>query len=99
MYGFFIGCKSLTTVDISSFDTSNVRDMSSMFSGCFNLRTIYVSNSFVTTKVRTYSNMFYRCRKLVGGAGTAWNSSMENDLSYAKIDGGTSSPGLFTLKV
>jgi len=41
--------------------------------------------------------MFRGCTKLVGGAGTKYNSSYV-DKTYARIDGGTSNPGYFTAK-
>ena len=41
--------------------------------------------------------MFIDSSNLVGGAGTTYNSSFV-DKTYARIDGGTSSPGYFTLK-
>ena len=47
--------------------------------------------------VTSSSNMFYNTTNLVGGAGTTYNSSYV-DKTYAKIDGGTSSPGYFTAK-
>lgn len=58
-----------------------------------------VNTSNVTDKVTNASslNMFTSSTKLVGGAGTVYNSSYVNK-TYAKIDGGTSSPGYFTLK-
>ena len=34
MGGMFLGCKSLTSLDLSSFDTSKLTDMSRMFYGC-----------------------------------------------------------------
>ena len=37
MSGMFAGCTSLTTLDLSAWDTSKVTDMSGMFSGCFRL--------------------------------------------------------------
>ena len=87
----------VTTLDLSNFDTSNVTAMSNMFSDSTNLKTIYVSNKFNTDKVRYSTNMFRGCTKLVGGAGTKYNSSYV-DKTYARIDGGTSNPGYFTAK-
>ena len=86
-----------TTLDLSSFDTSKVTDMSGMFYKNTNLKTIYASDKFNTNSVSSSSNMFYNSTKLVGGAGTTYNSSYV-DKTYARIDGGTSSPGYFTLK-
>ena len=86
-----------TTLDLSSFDTSNVTDMSWMFSDCSNLKTIYASDKFNTNSVTSSSYMFTGSSNLVGGAGTTYNSSFV-DKTYARIDGGTSNPGYFTLK-
>ena len=87
----------LTSLDLSKFDTSNVESMSGMFLGSNNLKTIYVSNAFVTNKVTNSFNMFKSCNNLVGGAGTVYDAN-NVDITYARVDGGTSSPGYFTLK-
>ena len=86
-----------TTLDISNFDTSNVTNMGSMFRNASNLKTIYVSNKFNTDKVTSSTDMFSDCTKLVGGAGTKYDST-KTDKTYARIDGGTSNPGYFTAK-
>ena len=86
-----------TTLDLSSFDTSNVTDMSWMFFDSTNLKTIYVSDKFNTNAVTSSDHMFYDTTNLVGGAGTTYNRSYV-DKTYARIDGGTSSPGYFTAK-
>ena len=90
----FSGSKA-TTLDLNNFDTSKVTNMSYMFSSSTNLKTIYVSNKFNTDKVTSSTYMFNGCTKLVGGAGTKYNSSYV-DKTYARIDGGTSNPGYFT---
>ena len=41
--------------------------------------------------------MFYDCTNLVGGSGTRYDDS-HVDKEYARIDGGTSTPGYFTYK-
>ena len=94
MSWMFSGSKA-TTLDLNNFDTSKVTNMSYMFSSSTNLKTIYVSNKFNTDKVTSSTYMFYGCTKLIGGAGTKYNSSYV-DKTYAHIDGGTSSPGYFT---
>ena len=86
-----------STLDLSSFDTSMVTNMSNMFYNCTNLKTIYVSSKFVTNKVRSGTNMFTSDSNLVGGAGTIYDAN-NIDVIYARIDGGTSSPGYFTSK-
>ena len=94
MYAMFYRSQ-ITTLDLSSFDTSNVTDMSFMFNNSIKLKTIYASNKFKTDLVTSSSNMFYNSTLLVGGSGTTYNSSYV-DKTYARIDGGTSSPGYFT---
>ena len=88
---------TLSSLDLSNFDTSNVTNMSDMFANCSNLVTIYASEKFVTTKVTNDDSMFYNVTKLVGGAGTKYKVGNVSK-TYARIDGGTSSPGYFTRK-
>ena len=68
-----------------------------MFYSATNLKTIYASDKFNTGSVTTSTKMFTNSTKLVGGAGTKYNSSYV-DKTYARIDGGTSNPGYFTAK-
>ena len=98
MSGMFQSVK-IDPIDISSFDTSKVTNMYQMFMNSSNLTTIYASDKFVTNKVTVAdsANMFTGSTKLVGGAGTTY-SSTKIDKTYARIDGGTSSPGYFTSK-
>ena len=86
-----------TTLDLSSFDTSKVTDMKWMFRNCYNLKTIYVSDKFNTLNVNDSYLMFDSVYDLVGGSGTVYDHS-KTDATYARIDGGTSNPGYFTLK-
>ena len=59
----FNRCSSLTNLDVSHFDTSNVTSMSSMFSGCRGLTNLDVSN-FDTSKVTNMHSMFSGCSRL-----------------------------------
>ena len=93
----FWGCSGLTSLDLSGFNTSKVTNMGSMVIGCSRRTTIYASKSFVTTEVSSSTSMFKDCNNLVGGAGTAYNSSNANDHTYAHIDSATN-PGYFTAK-
>ena len=93
----FRNCINLTSLDVSGFNTSNVTDMSLMFFGCSMLKTIYVGEGWSTEKVTSGNDMFYDCRKLVGGNGTKYNLYYTN-YTYARIDGGTDAPGYFTYK-
>ncbi len=59
----FEGCSSLTSLDLSSFNTINVTNMSMMFSNCSSLTTLDLS-SFNTSKVTDMSYMFDSCLSL-----------------------------------
>ena len=98
MLWMFQESKFIEILDLSSWDTSNVTTMYQMFLECRKLKTIYASDKFVTTNVTNSRNMFSSTESLIGGAGTVWSSSNPIDNTYARIDGGTSSPGYFTLK-
>ena len=93
MNNMFYNSKA-TTLDLSNFDTSNVTNMTQMFGGS-QATTIYVSEKFVTTAVTNSTDMFTGSTNLVGGAGTKYDAN-HVDKTYARIDGGTSSPGYFT---
>lgn len=56
-------CISLTELDVSSFDTSNVRDMSYMFDTCTKIQKLDLSN-FDTSKVEKLFGMFDWCVNL-----------------------------------
>ena len=91
----FKNCSSLTVLDVSGFDTAKVTNMYSMFYGCSSLEAICASDRFVTDQVSYSSSMFQSCSKLVGGAGTAYDST-KTDKTYARIDGKGGLPGYFT---
>lgn len=98
--GMFSGCSNIKTLNLSNFDTSNVRTMFLMFSNCENLEKIYVSDKFVTTGLsdKLYSSgqsLFENCFKLKGEQGTAFSLGNDGAL-YARIDGGEDNPGYFS---
>ena len=66
MSDMFYNCYRLTSLDLSNFDTQNVKDMSGMFWNSSALKTIYVSDKFVTTEVSSGANMFKDCTDLKG---------------------------------
>ena len=59
----FYNSKYLTDVDLSSFDSKEVKNMSNMFCGCKNLKYIDLS-SLNTQNVTDISGMFGGCRSL-----------------------------------
>ncbi|MCR5455687.1 MAG: DUF285 domain-containing protein [Bacteroidales bacterium] len=63
MNSMFLGCSSLTSLDLSSFNTENVTNMSSLFAGCSSLTSLDLS-SFNTGNVTNMGGMFYGCSSL-----------------------------------
>ena len=63
MNNIFCNCSSLTSLDLSNFDTSLVTDMTSMFQGCYSLTSLDLSN-FDTSAVKSIVAMFYGCSSL-----------------------------------
>jgi surface protein len=59
----FASCSSLTSLDLSDFDTSNITNMKKMFSGCSSLTELDL-NSFDVSNVTNFYMMFNGCSKL-----------------------------------
>ena len=59
----FNGCNSITKIDLSNFDTSQVTNMYGMFNGCSSLTSLNLSN-FDTSQVTDMYGMFYNCKNL-----------------------------------
>ena len=63
MLCMFAGCKSLTSIDLSSLNTGKLTDMGQMFLNCSNLTSIDLS-TFNTAGVTDMSNLFSGCSSL-----------------------------------
>ena len=59
----FINCASLTSIDMSGFDTSQVTNMKDMFNGCSSLASLDLSG-FDTSQVTNMIDMFQNCSSL-----------------------------------
>ena len=59
----FYRCTSLTKIDLSNFNTDNVKYMNGLFSGCSSLISVDLSN-FKTDKVDDFGFLFRRCSSL-----------------------------------
>ena len=102
LWGTFYGL-TVSTLDISSFNTANTTDMGYMFANNANLTTIYVGNGWSTQSVAASEqtgsvgglDMFANCTSLIGGLGTLYDANNVNE-AYAHIDGGESNPGYLT---
>ena len=101
MKNMFKGCgtnsenNGFKSLSVSSFNTSSVTDMTGMFANCTTLQTIFASDEWSTASVTSSANMFQGCTSLRGGQGTFY-SPANADKTYARVDGGTSSPGYFS---
>ena len=76
----FYKCSSITSLNLSGFDTSNVTNMSGMFQKCSSITTLDLS-SFNTENVTTMSNMFNGCSALtrldISGFYTAYSPNVD----------------------
>ena len=86
----FSWCEGLNSLDLSKFDTQNVKYMNDMFWSSSALKTIYVSDKFVTTKVSSGGDMFKDCTSLKGAIDF---DASKTDHTYANYN-----TGYFTLK-
>ncbi len=84
MQGMFDDCESLTSIDLSHFNTGNVTDMQSMFAGCKSLTALDLSH-FNTENVENMAWMFCSCESMV-----------DLDLSTFNTDKVTSFLGMFS---
>jgi bacterial surface protein 26-residue repeat protein (3 repeats) (fragment) len=64
MTRMFLGCSSLTSLDVTNFNTAKVTDMSYMFQDCYALTSLYLTN-FNTEKVTNMESMFSSCKALI----------------------------------
>ena len=79
MAAMFLGCHSLTNLDVSHFNTANVTDMGWMFSACTSLTSLNISN-FNTENVTSMASMFGGCEELTTiFVGNGWNTSKVGD--------------------
>ena len=69
----------IVNLDLNSFNTSNVTDISYMFNNCSSLTSLDLS-SFDTSKVTNMSDMFYYCSSLTSLDLSSFNSSKVTDM-------------------
>ncbi len=60
----FNNCQSVKKLDVSSFNTENVKSMNAMFQTCPKLEKIIFSDNFNTSNVTKMANMFLNCSGL-----------------------------------
>ena len=66
MYYMFNACKSLTSLDVSKFDTSKVTSFLNIFTDCYSLTSIDFHNFDFTLSDKTYTGppLIHNCKKL-----------------------------------
>ena len=87
---------NLINLDVSHFDTSKETDMSGMFRDFNRLKTIDVSDQFITRNEAISYDKFKNCYYLVDGNGTAYDAN-HVDKDFARIYK-PGQPGYFTQK-
>ena len=70
----FYKCSSLTSLDVTHFNTAKVTSMGYMFSNCSSLTSLDVTH-FNTANVTNMSTMFYNCSKLTSLDVTHFNTA------------------------
>ncbi len=76
----FSGCKSLISLDLSTFNTEKVTKMGGMFSECQSLTSLDLS-TFNTEKVTNMGTMFGRCQSLTSLDLSTFNTANVTDMS------------------
>ena len=72
---------SLTNLDVSGWDTSNVMNMNGTFSNCYSLTSLDLSN-WNTEKVTNMSRVFSGCTGLTSLNVSNWNTGNVTDMSF-----------------
>ena len=80
-YCMFLGCKNMTSIDLSKFNSKNVTNISAMFRDCNNLTNIDLSN-FDTKNVTDMSGMFYGCNNLTNIDLSNFDTKNVTNMSY-----------------
>ena len=81
MFGMFKDCNNLKNLDVSRFDTSQVKNMGWMFAECGSLENLDVSR-FDTSQVKDMKCMFYKCGSLESLDVSHFVTDQVTDLSF-----------------
>ena len=76
----FRGCSSLTSLDVTNFNTALVNDMLGMFYDCIGLTSLDVTN-FNTASATNMSDMFRSCTVLTSLDVTNFNTALVTDIN------------------
>ena len=81
----FYGCSEITEIDLSNFNTSQIKYMNSMFRSCPSLISLNLLNCD-TSKVENMRDMFYKSKSLISLDLSSFNTSKVNDMEYMFCD-------------
>ena len=87
MSNMFYYCPALTTLDLSFFDTAKSPNTSNMFCDCDKLETIYVEGIDTQWQASSSTDMFARCKAIVGGTGITYDAGCVS-VNFAKANNG-----------
>lgn len=79
--GLFIYCKTVTSLDLTDWDTSNVVDMSYLFYDCNALIDLKIAN-WDTGNVKSFASMFNWCNALPSLDITNWHTHAVENISF-----------------
>lgn len=79
-------CSSIESIDLSSFNTSNVKTMRGMFCGCRELERIIFGIDFNASNVTDMSRMFFSCESLKSLDLSTFNASCVLDMTSMFYD-------------
>ena len=108
--GTFLSCNKLAVIDLSDVALGEIAYCGYMFSGCTELRKIYVrGNGDAGTSYRydfpetsnDCAGMFEGCISLVGGKGTRYSKvtgKEKDDYTYCRVDGVGGQPGFLSTR-
>lgn len=82
MENTFKACKSLTSLDISGFSTSSVKNMANTFSSCTVLESLTLPTDFVGASVTNMNRTFVACNALKSIDTSGWNAVGVKDMGY-----------------
>ena len=85
MVAVFSNCFSLKSLDLSSFDTSNVTSMRGMFNGCRAIESLDLS-AFDTSSVTDMNLMFFSCYRLLDLDVSSFDTSNVRDMEDMFFD-------------
>ena len=77
----FYGCKKITNLDLSSFDTKNVTNMKSMFEGCKKITQLDLT-PFDTKNVTKMFSIFSACMNLTSLDLSSFDTENVTNIKY-----------------